>query len=176
MARPCTACAHPRIASLNRDLVAGVTNAEVARRYGLKPDAIRRHADNHLDEEQRREITLALRTERAQAVADALNEGDVEIHRSLKRVVTEIDSLLQRAKADGNDPLALMSLREMRNALMDLAKLTGTLQNELTVNVNLNESPQFIVLRQMILRVLDRHPDAKADFLGEMQRLQIGHG
>lgn len=175
MGAPCTCCAHPHVAKINRDLVAGVPKTQVAAKFGLKPDAIRRHWDNHVDEEQRREIALQIRTDRAQKVANTLNAGDVEIDSSLKRVIAEIDGLLQRAKADNNDPLALMSLREMRNALMDLAKLTGSLQQELTVNVNLNESLQFLTLRQMILSVLDRNPDAKADFLQEMQKLQIAH-
>ena len=176
MARPCTICASSKSAAIDRDLVADVPKTQIAAKYGLGVDALRRHFDNHVSEEQRREIALKLRTEKAQEVATALNEGDVEIQSSLKRVIAEIDGLLQRSKAEGNDPMALMSLREMRNALMDLAKLTGTLQNELTGNVNLNESPQFLTLRQMILAVLDRHPDAKADFLGEMKKLQIANG
>ena len=96
--------------------------------------------------------------------------------RGLRRIVREIDALLQRAKQNGDDPMALMSLREMRTTLMDLAKLHGTLRQELTVQVNLNDSPQFLTLRDLILRVLERHPDAKADFLSEMRRLQVGYG
>jgi hypothetical protein len=69
-----------------------------------------------------------------------------------------------------------MSLKEMRATLVSLAQLHGSLRQELTVTVNLNESPQFLTLREMILRVLDRHPGAKADFLGEMKRLAITHG
>lgn len=176
MGAPCRPCGHPRTAEINRDLVAGHTRAAVGRKYGLTTDSLRRHEDAHLTEEMRREIALELRKERAVAVADELNEGDIEIDSGLKHILKEIDALLRRAKADGNDPLALMSLKEMRSTLMDLAKLTGSLQKELTINVNLNESPQFLTLREMILRVLERHPDAKADFLGEMRRLQITHG
>lgn len=176
MGAPCRPCGHPRTAEINRDLVAGNTRAAISRKYGLTTDSLRRHEEAHLTEEMRREIALELRKERAVAVADELNEGDIEIDASMKRILREIDALLNRAKADNNDPLALMSLKEMRATLMDLAKLTGSLQRELTVTVNLNESPQFITLRQMILQVLERHPDAKADFLGKMRRLQIVNG
>jgi len=176
MGAPCRPCNHPRLAEIDRDLVAGKARAAISRKYGLTADSLRRHEQAHITEEMRREIALELRKDRAVAVADELNEGDVEIDASMKRILREIDALLKRAVADNNDPLALLSLKEMRATLMDLAKLTGSLQRELTVTVNLNESPQFITLRQMILRVLERHPEAKADFLGEMRRLQIGHG
>ena len=111
-----------------------------------------------------------------QSVADALNSERIEVDTGLRRIVREIDALLQRAKSNGDDPMALMSLREMRATLMDLAKLHGSLKQELTVQVNLNESPQFLTLREMILRVLERHPDARSDFLTEMRRLQVGYG
>ena len=172
----CQCCAHPRIRELDRDIVRGTPLRAVARKYGIKDDAVHRHAKNHLTEELRREIAVDLKRERAQAVADELNIERVEVDGGLQRIVHEIDALLRRAKADGNDPLALMSLKEMRQTLMSLAQLHGSLRQELTVNVNLNESPQFLTLRELILRVLERHPAAKADFLGEMKRLAITHG
>jgi hypothetical protein len=176
MARACQCCAHPRVKDLNRDLVRGDAQRAVARKYGLTPDAVHRHDHNHLTEEMRREIAVELKRERAQAVATELNEERIEVDSGLQRIVHEIDALLRRAKADGNDPLALMSLKEMRATLMSLAQLHGSLRQELTVTVNLNESPQFLTLRELILRVLERHPAAKADFLGEMKRLAITHG
>lgn len=172
----CLPCSHPKRDGLDRDLVRGMSARSVARNYGLHEDSVLRHAKNHLTEDQRREIAVEIKRERAQAVADELNGDRVEVDGGLQRIVHEIDALLRRAKADGNDPLALMSLKEMRQTLMSLAQLHGSLRQELTVNVNLNESPQFLTLRELILRVLERHPAAKADFLGEMKRLAISHG
>ena len=175
--RTCQCCSHPRIADLNADLVRGsISKNAIGRKYGLHPDSVHRHARDHLTEQMRREIAIEIKRDRAQVVADELNAGQVEIDGGLQNIVHEIDALLRRAKADGNDPLALMSLKEMRATLMSLAQLHGSLRQELTVNVNLNESPQFLTLREMILRVLARHPEAKADFLGEMKRLAITHG
>jgi hypothetical protein len=156
--------------------VLGTATRAVARKYGLHSDAVHRHARNHLTEEMRREIAVEIKRDRAQAVATELNAERIEVDGGLQRIVHEIDALLRRAKAAGDDPLALMSLKEMRATLMSLAQLHGSLRQELTVTVNLNESPQFLTLRELILRVLERHPDAKADFLGEMKRLAIAHG
>ena len=175
--RPCTVCSHPHVCKIDEMLVLrSSTQQQIADSFGLHYDAIRRHFTNHVPEEKRREIVLAHSVADKQSVADALNGERIEVDRGLRRIVREIDALLQRAKKNGDDPMALMSLREMRTTLMDLAKLHGTLRQELTVQVNLNDSPQFQTLRDMILRVLERHPDAKADFLSEMRRLQVGYG
>ena len=175
--RPCTVCTHPHVRKIDEMLVLrSNTQQQIADRFGLHYDAIRRHLSNHVAEEKRREIVLAHAVADKQSVADALNSERIEVDTGLRRIVREIDALLQRAKSNGDDPMALMSLREMRATLMDLAKLHGNLKQELTVQVNLNESPQFLTLREMILRVLERHPDARSDFLTEMRRLQVGYG
>ena len=54
-----------------------------------------------------------------------------------------------------------------------MAELHGKLNKKMDIHLNLSESPQFIKLRQIILTVLDRHPEAKADFLDEMRVLQV---
>ena len=56
---------------------------------------------------------------------------------------------------------------------MALADLHGQLNKKMDIHLNLNESPQFIQLRQIILHVLDKHPAAKANFLDEMKVLKV---
>lgn len=166
---------HPFCEDITRHLVLKTMQLKaISAKYDLHQDALVRWRDK-LDEETKREIHLAARVARAEAVATELNEEAVEVDTGLKRIVREIDLILQRAKDNEDDLLALGSLKEMRQALMDLARLQGQLNQNLTVSVNLMESPQFLTLREIILRVLERHPSAKADFLAEMQRLRIGH-
>lgn len=175
--RRCTVCHHPMRADIDRHIVCrSMTYPAMAAKYDLHQDALRRHRGAHISEEARRTILLDAKVAKQEAAAAALTDERVDIDIGLRRIVSEIDRILQRAKASDDDMLALGSLKEMRTTLLALAKLHGQLSQELTVNVNLNESPQFLTLREMILRVLDRHPEAKADFLGEMQRLQIAHG
>ena len=90
----------------------------------------------------------------------------------------EIETILERAKGNEDDLLALGSLKEMRTTLLALAKIHGQLNQELTVrHINISEDPRFNTLRTIILDVLERHPVAKADFLGRIQsQLQIDHG
>jgi nucleotide-binding universal stress UspA family protein len=175
--RPCTVCHHPLVSDIDRHIVRrSMTYPTMASKYDLSQDALRRHRDAHITEEAKRAILLDAKVAKQEAAAAALTGERVEIDSGLRRIVAEIDRILQRAKANGDDLLALGSLKEMRTTLLALAKLHGQLSQELTVTVNLNESPQFLTLRKMIMRVLDRHPEAKTDFLEEMRRLQIGHG
>jgi len=104
------------------------------------------------------------------AIIDTLGE---DTDKDLKWVLRELKTLLEGAKDDDDRALALGTLKELRQSLMSLADLHGKLNKKIDVHLNLNESPQFIQLRQIILTVLDRYPDAKTDFLDEMKVLQV---
>lgn len=173
--RPCTVCTHPHVKKIDEALVLrSMTQQQTADKYGLHYDAIRRHFANHVREEKRRQILLDAKRDRDQQVADELNEEQVEIKSGLKRIVTEIDRILKRAKERGDDPLALVSLREMRQTLLDLAKVYGTLKNELTINVNLADMPQWQQLREILVDVFREHPDAERAFIERTRHLRLG--
>ena len=82
-----------------------------------------------------RAILLDAKVAKQEAAAAALRGERVEIDTGLRRIVAEIDRVLQRAKAN-DDLLALGSLKEMRTTLLALAKLQVQLSQELTVTVN----------------------------------------
>jgi hypothetical protein len=175
--RPCTVCSHPLLGQINEKLVLrSMTLARIADKYDLHPDALRRHRNSHISESERRKAALCAKVAQEEAVADAINSETVEVRSGLQRVVNEIDGILTRAKARGDDPLALMSLREMRTTLLDLAKVYGQLSQELTVTVSLNESPQWLQLREVLFEVFQRHPAAKEDFVQQARSLRIPDG
>mgnify|MGYP002789574333 CR=1 FL=1 len=120
----------------------------------------------------------------AQAAHDAkiaeANRNAILVHelgedteKDLKWVLHELKTLLSAARGDDEKLVQLGTLKEVRQALMSLAELQGKLNRKVEISLNLSESPQFIQLRQIILSVLDRHPEAKADFLQEMRVLQV---
>ena len=109
----------------------------------------------------------------AQQRADLVNEFGEDTDKDLKWVLRELRSLMEDAKGDEDRMMQLGSLKEIRQSLMALADLHGKLNKRMDVHLNLNESPQFIQLRKIILTVLDRHPEAKLDFLDEMNSLQV---
>ena len=149
------------------------TLTDIAKRCGMDYTSVARFRDTYVTEDVRRVVMVQDRLAAKQFEADVLNEDKVEIDGDLRWVIQKLKALLQDAEGDEDRILQLGSLREIRQSLLALAELQGKLNKELTVHLNLSESPQFITLREIILRVLDRHPEAKADFLDEMRVLKV---
>lgn len=178
MARVCQCCAHPRVADLNRDLVRGTTSKNaVGRKYGLDPDAVHRHAKNHLTEELRREIAVEIKRKRAQAVATELNDERLDIANTYEALARRVERLITKAEGEGNDGLALASMEGLRKVLHDIATMQGKLGQQLTVQVTLMESREWIELRVILEGIFRDHPAAGAAFLEQARRrrLSIAH-
>ena len=179
MAKPhqCTVCQHSRLPAINKDLILGMSVREVAEKFAVSKDAANRHNRNHIDESQRRKVIARdIRDNEVteqQQVAGVLNDERVEVQSGLKRVVKEIEAILDRAKKQNDDPLALASLKEMRNTLVDLAKVYGQLKTSLTVNVALSDSPEWLELRSILLGVFEKHPAAGKAFIERARRLNV---
>lgn len=175
MARPCNACGHPRIDEINRAIIGGVAQAAVGRKFGLTVDSIRRHAENHITEELRRAIMVDLKRERQQNIADELNDDRLDIANTYESLAKRVGKLIDRAEENGDDTLALASMEGLRRVLSDIAKMQGKLAQQLTVQVSLNDSPEWIKLRDMLEVVFSAHPEAKAMFLqlAKRERLSI---
>lgn len=143
----------------------GISDMSVARFVATIPDEERLAivAQEFHDTKVRSALTNA-------AIVDEFGE---DTDRDLKWVLRELKALLESAKGDDEKVLKLGTLKELRQSLMSLAELHGKLNKKMDIHLNLNESPQFIKLRSIILNVLDRHPEAKADFLDEMRVLQV---
>ena len=95
---PCRTCNHPRRREIERDHALGGNRTHMARKFAISVDAMARHMKDHLTDEQRAEIVAKARSEAAQKVAATLDVADVDVHTGMKRVVAEIDGILQRAK------------------------------------------------------------------------------
>lgn len=160
-----------------REIILGRMSMEQAdRELGVSGMSVARFVTTIPDDERLAIVAQALHDSRVQtamknaAVADQF--GD-DVDTDLKWVLGELKALFQSAKGDEDKLLQLGTLKEVRQSLMALAELHGKLNKRIDIHLNLNESPQFIKLRQIILTVLDRHPEAKADFLDEMRVLKV---
>lgn len=173
----CQCCAHPRRPELDRDLVRGTAARAVARKYGLQDDAVRRHSKNHLTEETRREIAVDLKRERAQAVATELNAERLDIGNTYESLARRVERLISKAEEEGDDGLALASMEGLRKVLRDIATMQGKLANNLTVQVTLMESREWIELRTILEGIFREHPAAGQAFLEQARRrrLSISH-
>lgn len=173
MPAPCTVCAHPRRHLIDEAIVSGRKVTAIAKEFGLHRDAIRRHAENHIDEERRKEIMVDLKHQRIAKLDAELNQDRSDISKGLNRIINEIDGILQRAKEAGDDGMALVALRDMRHTLLDLAKLHGQLQNISTVRVEIGETPQWAQLKNILIAVFDEVPEAREVFARKTAHLKL---
>jgi len=109
-------------------------------------------------------------TERAAAVVT--NLGD-DVVTDLKWVLRELKRILEESKDDEDRVLQLGTLRETHKVLNSLANIFGLVSKKVDVTIDINNSPAVLKIREVILNVLEQHPEAQADFLREMQRLQV---
>lgn len=160
-----------------RDVLLGRKSMyQAGKELGFSDMAIARFIAAIPEEEKLRIVATAMHDAKLQDAlknAAVANEFGDDVDQDLKWVLRELKDLFQAAKGDEDRLLQLGSLKEVRASLMALAELHGKLNKKIDIHLNLAESPQFIKLRQIILTVLDRHPEAKADFLDEMRVLKV---
>jgi hypothetical protein len=119
--------------------------------------------------EQKRKVKAA------QQAADVIGEVGDDIDGDLRYILRRLRNAIESAE-DDDKLLELAQLREMRHTLESLAKIRGMFNQRIDVQINLAESPQWMVLRQIMTRVLDAHPDAKLAFMREMRALKVIEG
>lgn len=173
MGAPCSICTHRKRAQIDEAIVAGNKRASIEKRFGVLPDAIRRHEQNHIDDELRKSIMVDLKHQRIARLDAELNQDRSDISKGLNRIIGEIDGILQRAKEAGDDGMALVALRDMRHTLLDLAKLHGQLQNISTVRVEIGESPQWAQLKNILIEVFNEVPQAREVFARKTAHMRL---
>lgn len=160
-----------------RDIVLGRKSMwKISKEIDISDASIARYM-KLVDEEERLHIIATAmgeaRMAELQDKADIVNQFGEDTDKDLKWVLRELKTLLQSAKGDDDRQMQLGSLKEIRQSLMALADLHGKLNKKMDVHLNLNESPQFIQLRGIILKVLNNHPAAKHEFLNEMDAMGV---
>ena len=160
-----------------KDVVLGRKSMlQVAREQEVSDTSVSRFMRTVTEEERVAVLAKAAQDSKlreAHTNADLIAEFGEDTDKDLKWVLRELKDLLQSAKGDEDRMMQLGALKELRQSLMSLADLHGKLNKRMDVHLNLNESPQFIQLRQIILNVLERHPTAKHDFLDEMDKMGV---
>jgi len=147
MPRVCTICNHTDRQPIESALLKGDPLRGISALYRVSEDALARHRDKHLPEK------LAQATQAA-VLADANNLLD-QVRNLQSRALT----ILSQAEQAGDLRTALQAIREARGNLELLARLVGELQDNQTVNLLV--SPDWLQLRNLILRALQDFPDAR---------------
>jgi hypothetical protein len=141
--------------------------AALSRMYGISVDALRAHRETHMSPEYRKRVYAAFDKEREakeNAAASRIVDRDrVDTVATLQRLSDECEKWLRRVDTPGE---AVRVIAELRKQVELMAKIIGDLQP--TKSVILADHPEWLRVRDVIFRVLDRHPSARADFVHEL--------
>ena len=168
----CKVCLHPDRYRIEMDLVAGVSNAAVGRKYGVSKDSCWRHVQNHLPSERR--AALVAGPLRLSELADKANAENVALVDYIALVRAALLSrFLAANEADDRQGTGLLAGR-LTEVLRLQAQVTGELSNAtagITNNTLILNSPFVADLQSMLLRTLAPHPEARAAVIQGLEEL-----
>lgn len=148
MGRLCSICTHPNRAEIDEAIAAGTGFRGIARSFrSVTADSIGRHAVSHLP------IAVIAAAEVVET------ERAVDLIGKVRGYITHAESILADAESTGKPTLALAALDRALACVNVLAKLTGDLDDRVTVNV-LATTPEFVQLQSAIIAALAPYPDA----------------
>src|SRR5262245_17520800 len=129
MPRTCSVCRNPRRDSINEALLTGQSLRNVAERFGTSVTSLHRH---------RKEIP--------KKIVKATEARDIVLGDTLlsqvQGLIEKAVAILERAEASGDDRCALQAVREVRETLHLLGKITGELEPKLAAS---QWRPMFIL-------------------------------
>lgn len=145
----CQVCGHRDLAVLEERLHAGEPHARVARAFGLSRWSVDRHVREHLPPTPKAEVVEGHLVE--------LQDLDGRLV-SLEAVLT---TAMDQAVRSGKTNNLVAAAREVRQTLMDLARLRGQLAEARPVVVNVLAMPEVRDLASRLLVALQPWPDAR---------------
>ena len=177
MPRTCTVCTSPHRAEVDTALVTGEAVTGIAARLGLSPDAVDRHARNHLRRlvAQVREAITPPPLPTVELIPPMVPlQGVLTVHglaHRLGALVGRAEALLQDAEEDGSLAMRGGAIRELRATILDALKAAAMLEPEAVPAQA--DSPVAEGMVDRLLEALADHPDARrkaAQALASMAR------
>jgi len=148
---------------IDRQLVCGESYRKIADQFSLSFGSIARHKESHIPD------ALV----KAQDAGEAAQADD--LLSQVKALQNEAQSILNEARAAGDLRTALRGIGQALSCLELLSKIEGRLQDQQSVQVNVNmdiyHSPEWVRVGRMLADVLRDYPDLRATVaakLGDM--------
>jgi AcrR family transcriptional regulator len=145
------------------------TLSEIARRIGVHTDTVRRYKDEKITEEMRRSILAENRIDAIKADTEVINQDRMDVAMTYESLARRVEKLITQAEEDDNPAFALSAMEGLRKVLRDIATMQGKLATNLTVNVSLAESKEWVTLRTILQEVCDEVPEAREPLLRRMR-------
>ena len=143
--------------------------AEIARRLGVDYTTVQRYRDDKITEEMRRSILAETRVASIEADTEVINQDRMDIAMTYESLAKRVERLITKAEQSEDDSFALAAMEGLRKVLRDIATMQGKLATNLTVNVSLAESKEWVTLRNILNEVCDEVPAAREPLLRRMR-------
>lgn len=145
MPRNCHTCKHPQRDEIDERLARGHGTTTLSRQYDIHPDALERHRQNHLPNT----IAAAKQQDREADRGDRLLD-------QLRWLQGKTLHALRQAEQSGDHATLLSAVREARQTVESIGKMTGAV----------DDRPQVIVTQlpewSIVMSVLAQHPEVRA--------------
>jgi hypothetical protein len=145
-------CTHAERDSIDRAIITNAPTAELARRFAISSDSLRRHRDNHIPTATQA-VAMAERIEAEGAHAESLADSAVALR-------VKALELLARAETAGDLRTALIGVREASRCLQLQAQIVGEIDTGVTVNIA--AAPVVLNLGSAVLMALLPYPEARS--------------
>ncbi|WP_417809632.1 hypothetical protein [Thioclava sp.] len=145
------------------------TLTDIAKRIGIDFSTVQRYRDTKITEEMRRDILAQERIKKIETDTGIINEDRMDVANTYDSLARRVEKLITAAENDDNPAFALSAMEGLRRVLRDIAQLQGKLAQNLTVNVSLSESKEWVVLRRILQEVCEEVPAAREPLLRRMR-------
>jgi hypothetical protein len=131
MPRTCTVCTHPQSVEITKAIGKGVSLRQVAARFGFKHHAtIQRHRMLCMGIKSAAPVALATVQKSSRNAADDADPLDPQaLLRRASRLMDDVQGIVDRARASGDDRLGLTAQRELRESLRLAMQAIGMLSD-----------------------------------------------
>jgi hypothetical protein len=142
---------------------------EIAKRLGVDFSTVQRYRDDKITEEMRRSILAETRIKGINADTEVINQDRMDVAMTYETLAKRVERLITKAEQNEDDSFALVAMEGLRRILRDIAQVQGKLATNLTVNVSLAESKEWVTLRQILQEVCNEIPAARDPLLRRMR-------
>ena len=157
MPRTCTVCTHPQRSEIEAALLDSASLRDIARQWRVSKDALARHKSNclpaHLSQAKQAEVVC---------------QADDLLGR-LMALVRETQAILQEARTERDNELALKAITRAEKQIELQARLLGELQEGQTINVIV--TPEWQRIRTILLSALSPFQDARLAVVAALQEV-----
>lgn len=152
------------------DLLAGRSYESIGKEVFISGNSVKRWWLQAVSEEQKRAVAAKQRIADIEQNTAVINQDRMDVARTYDSLAVRVEKLITKAEQNEDDAFALAAMEGLRKVLRDIASMQGKLAQNLTVEVKLSESAEWVTLRTILEEVCDEVPAAREPLLRRMRQ------